>query len=233
MKRFYKIAAAEPAADGWTVTLDGRPIRTPAKAAFIAPNEGTAAAAATEWMVQEDVVKPAEMPITRSVNTAIDRTGPEFDQVAEMVAAYGGSDLLCYRAVGPEALTARQAAAWEPLLAWAETTFGSRLVATTGVMHVEQPAGSLTRLTEAVRGFDPYALTALYDLVALSGSLIIGLGVAEGRLNAATGWQVSRIDETWQEEMWGVDADAAALAARKAGEFAAAARFIDLLRGSS
>lgn len=230
MKRFYTTVEAAKVEGGWTVTLDGRPVRTPSKAPFTAPTSAVAEAAAEEWRAQDGTIKPTTMPITRSVNTAIDRTLPEFDQVVDMVAAYGGSDLVCYRAEAPEGLIARQSEAWNPMIAWAETRYGARLLQTTGVMHILQPEDGQARLAEAVRGFDAYALTALYDLVALSGSLVIGLAVAEGHLAQANGWSLSRIDEIWQAEQWGVDDDAAKLALRKSGEFAAAARFIELLR---
>lgn len=228
MKRFYKAATAQDTGAGWTVHLDSKPIRTPAKAPFLAP-ERVAAAAAAEWAAQVDVVKPAEMPITRAVNSAIDRTGPEFSAVVEMVAAYGGTDLICYRAEGPSELVRRQLDGWTPLIAWAEERFAARLVATTGVMHALQPADGQEKLAMAVALYDPLALTAVYDLVALSGSLIIGLAVAEKRLSVSEGWALSRIDETWQAEQWGVDDEAAALAERKEGEFAAAARLLTLI----
>lgn len=228
MKRFYKQAKAAEADGGWTVTLDGKPIRTPAKAAFIAPSRAMAEAAAAEWAAQETHVKPAEMPITRAVNTAIDRTGPEHAAVVEIVAAYGGTDLISYRAEAPEKLRARQAAAWDPLIDWAAETHGARLITTTGVMHALQPEEGQRRLFEAVAGFDPFRLTALYDLTALSGSLIIALATAKGRLAPEEAWGLSRVDELWQQEQWGVDAEAEAVATRKAGEFAAAARFLSL-----
>lgn len=231
MKRFYKDARPVETAGGWTVALDGKPIRTPAKAAFVAPVEAVAEAAAEEWRAQGERVLPPSMPVTKAVNTAIDRTGPEYDGVVEAVAAYGGADLLCYRAEAPEGLRARQAEGWDPLLVWAEDAHGARLRTTTGVMHALQPEASLVELAGAVRGHDAFELTALYDLVALSGSLVIGLAVSAGRLAPPDAWAVSRIDETWQEEQWGVDADAAETAARKAEEFAAAARFLRLLRG--
>lgn len=230
MKRFYKVAASTPTPGGWTVALDGRPMRTPAKAAFIAPTAALADAAAAEWASQAEMVKPAEMPITRAINTAIDRTGPEYDAVAEMVAAYGGSDLICYRAEAPEGLRARQAAAWDPLIDWAHAAHGARLVCTSGVMHALQPGEGQGRLAEAVRGFDPFALTALYDLTALSGSLVIALAVSAGRLSAEVSWGLSRIDEAWQQEFWGVDDEAAATAARKERDFVAAARLLSLLK---
>lgn len=234
MKRFYKNVETAPAADGgWTVTLDGKPIRTPRKTPFRAPTAAMAAAAAAEWAAQKDQVDPALMPVTRGVNSALDRAIPEFDGVVEMIAAYGESDLLSYRAEGPEALVARQAAAWDPLLAKAEAVYGARLAVTAGIVHVSQDAAALARLKDAVADFDPFALTGLYDLVALSGSLVIGLLTARGDLSAAEGWGLSRVDEIWQAEQWGDDDDALRLAVRKAQEFAEAARFIELARADA
>lgn len=230
MKRFYKDVGLEEVEGGWTVALDGRPIRTPAKAAFVAPARAVADAAAAEWAAQEEVIKPGLMPVTRAVNTAIDRTGPEFDAVAEAVAAYGGSDLTCYRAEAPAGLVARQAEAWDPLLDWARDRHGARLMATAGVMHVAQGADALARLRAEVDRYSPLGLTALYDLTALSGSLLIALAVAEGDRAAEEGWRLSRIDETWNEEEWGVDEGAAAQTARKRRDFLAAAHLIDLIR---
>lgn len=229
MKRFWKEAKAEAAEDGWTVRLDGRPLRTPAKAPFLAPTRALAEAAAAEWAAQEAEVKPAEMPFTRAVNTAIDRTRPEWEAVAAAVAAYGGSDLLCYRAEGPEALRARQDAHWNPLLHWAEEAHGARLVTASGIVHRAQDEAALARLEAAVRRFDAFGLTALYDLTALSGSLVIALAVAQRRLDAGEGWRLSRLDESWNEEFWGVDDLAAATAARKARDFEVAARMLALL----
>lgn len=230
MKRFYKQAIATECDGGWTVQLDGRAIRTPSKAPFVVPTQALAKASAQEWDAQAENVLPATMPATKSANTAIDRTGPEFDQVVEMVAAYGGSDLICYRAEAPDALIARQAAAWNPLIEWAKAAYGAELRTTSGVMPTLQSADGQERLAEAVAAFSAFELTALYDLVALSGSLIIGLATAGGRLSVDEGWSLSRVDETWQQEQWGVDDDAAATAAIKRGEFAEAARFLTLVR---
>ena len=230
MKRFYKLAAPAAVDGGWTVQLDGKAIKTPSKAAFLAPNLALAEAAAAEWNAQTDQVDPRAMPVTRAINSAIDRTAPEFDAVVEMVAEYGGSDLICYRAEAPRALVERQSAAWDPLIQWANERYGVRLVATTGVMHVDQPADGQTRLAAAVAAFDPMELTALYDLTALSGSLVIGLAVADGRLGVAEGWAAGRVDAAFQEEQWGVDEEAAKVAAIKAAEFEDAAQFLTLAR---
>lgn len=229
MKRFWTNTDAAEAQGGWTVTLDGRAIRTPTKAPFVTPSLALAEAAASEWDAVSGRVDPADMPFTRAINTAIDRTGPELEAVAAAVAAYGGSDLLCYRAEEPPALRARQEAAWDPLLDWAEAAHGARLRVASGIVHVPQPDAALARLRETVRRFDPFGLTALYDLTALSGSLVIALAVSSGRLDAGEGWRLSRIDELWNEELWGVDALAAETAARKARDFDVAARLLRLI----
>lgn len=227
-KRFWQAASVVPEGAGWGVRLDGRAVRTPAKAALVVPTEAMAQAIAAEWDAQAGEVAPATMPVTRAANSAVDKVTPQFDGVAAMLADYGGTDLLCYRAEGPEPLVARQAAAWDPLLDWAAREFGAPLTVGRGVVPVAQPAGSLERLAAAVRAHDAFRLTALHDLVAISGSLVIGLAVARGRLSAAEGWAASRIDETWQAELWGADAEAAEAETVKRAAMAEAARFLAL-----
>ncbi len=229
-RRVWTRAEARPAGAGWTVALDGRTIRTPAGRAFAGPTRAVAEAAAAEWAAQGEAVDPAAMPVTRALNTAIDRIAPHLDAVRAEVAGYGGSDLLCYRAPHPQALAERQAAAWDPWLAWARTRFGAPLVCAAGVMHVAQPAESLARLGAAVAARDAFALAALHDLTALSGSLVLALAVEEGALGWETAWETSRVDEAWQIEQWGEDAEPAAAAARKRADFAAAARLAALLK---
>ena len=230
MKRFYKSVDLAELEAGWAVSLDGKLIKTPAKRPFMAPTKALAAAAAAEWDQQEGEIKPAAMPMTKAVNTALDRTAPEYDAVADMVAEYGGSDLICYRADAPAELIARQAAAWDPLLDWSADHLKARLITAVGVMHTLQPAEGQAALSAAVRRHDPFELTGLYDLVALSGSLIIGLAVAGGHMTPSEGWAASRVDHIWQEDQWGVDDEAAAQAAYKADEFEQAARLIELAR---
>ncbi|WP_118133764.1 ATP12 family chaperone protein [Oceanicella sp. SM1341] len=228
-KRFWKAAGVAEAEGGHAITLDGRPVRTPAKAALVLPTRALAEAVAAEWDAQGETVDPASMPLTRLSNTTLDRVGPAHDEVALMVAEYGGTDLLCYRAESPEALAARQAAAWDPLLDWAEATYGARLAPVAGVMHVAQPPEALARLAAAVAGHPPFRLTALADLVSLSGSLVIGLAVAEGHLSAEAAWPLSRIDEDWQSEQWGSDDEAEAQAALKRADFLRAEHMLALL----
>lgn len=224
-KRFWKAAEVVPAEGGYGIALDGRPVKTPAKAALLMPTRAMAEAAAAEWDAQQDVVRPVTMPVTRAANAAIDKVVPFFDEVASEIAGYGESDLLCYRAESPEALFERQSAAWDPLLDWAEEALGARLATATGVMHVPQDPRALQRLEGQVRAMDPFRLTALSDLVGLSGSLVLGFAVTQGARSPQDAWAVSRIDETWQAEQWGEDEEAAAAEEAKRRAFMDAARF--------
>jgi chaperone required for assembly of F1-ATPase len=168
------------------------------------------------------------MPVTRRANSAIDTVVPQFDAVVAMLADYGGSDLLCYRAEGPADLIERQRQAWDPLLSWSETALSAPLTVTSGVMHVAQPASSRAALTGAVRQLTAFQLSAFHDLVALSGSLVLALAVTRGRLTAEAAWSLSRIDEDWQIEAWGADEEAAEAAALKRADFLDADRFFAL-----
>lgn len=224
-KRFWTEATVMRDASGWHVLLDDRPVRTPAKAPMYLPTEAMAQAIAGEWAAQGEELDPLSMPVTRSANSAIDRVATQHREVAEMLAAYAETDLLCHRADGPERLRQRQDAGWDPLLDWAEERFGARLVPVTGILPTKQPRTALDRLSDAVHGCDPFRLTALHDLVGLSGSLVLGLAVAHGRLAPSDGWSLSRIDEDWQIEQWGEDEQATEVAVRKYGEFAHAMRF--------
>jgi chaperone required for assembly of F1-ATPase len=227
-KRFWTEALAEPCDGGFTVRLDTKPVRTPLKSPLVLPTAAMARAVADEWQAQAGKIDPGTMPCTRAANSAIDKVAPQFDEVVAMLAAYGGTDLLCYRATGPEALIARQAAAWNPLLDWAATALGAPLNATVGVMHVPQPDSSLAALTGQVARLTPFQLAAFHDLVAISGSLVLALAVIHGRLSAEQAWTLSRIDEDWQAELWGEDEDATALAALKRAAFLQADRFFGL-----
>jgi chaperone required for assembly of F1-ATPase len=227
-KRFWTAAEAVACDGGFTVRLDGRPVKTPAKAALVVPTQAMAKAIAAEWDAQTGEVKPATMPVTRAANSAIDKIIPQRDEVVEIIAAYGGSDLLCYRALGPAALIARQAAGWDPVLDWADTVLGARLVVTAGVMHVEQPYDALKRLTARVAGMTEFQLAGLHDLVAISGSLVLALAVTERRLSEGEAWALSRVDEAWQIEQWGADEEAAELEAFRRVAFGEASRFYAL-----
>ena len=227
-KRFWTAANVAPVVGGFTVTLDGRAVKTPAKAPLVLPSEGLARLVAAEWDAQTDVVAPETMPVTRTANSAIDKVAVNFTEVAEMLSEYGGTDLLCYRAAAPQALVDRQAAGWDPLLEWARLRYDAPLQVTVGVMFIAQPPASLAALRAAVFAQTPFQLAALHDLIAISGSLVLGLAVAEGRLSAEEAFSLSRIDEQWQIDQWGEDEEAAALEARKRQALAEAARFYGL-----
>jgi chaperone required for assembly of F1-ATPase len=229
-KRFWAAARAEPVPGGFAVRLDARPLRTPAKTPLVVPTRAMAEAIAAEWDAQDGTVKPLTMPVTRAANAAIDKVAPQFDEVAGLIAAYGGSDLLCYRAEAPQALAARQAAGWDPLLAWSRAALAAPLVVTQGVIPVDQPPESLERLAGHVARMDAFGLTALHDLVSISGSLVLGLAVTEGRIAPGEAWSLSRIDEAWQAELWGRDPEAEAQEAARHRALLDAARFFRLGR---
>jgi chaperone required for assembly of F1-ATPase len=227
-KRFWTLAHAVETEGGFTVHLDARPVRTPAKAAFILPTRAMAQAAAEEWQAQTAKVRPDTMPVTRMANSAIDKVTPLHGAVVAEVAGFGATDLLCYRATYPQPLIDRQTALWDPLLQWSAITLNAPLHTTHGVIPVAQPQASLDALTTRVQALDPFRLMALHDLVAISGSLILGLGVTANRINALDAWAACRIDEDWQAEQWGADAEAAELAQLRKSAFLQADRFYAL-----
>jgi chaperone required for assembly of F1-ATPase len=226
MKRFYKAATVE----GGEVLLDRRPVRTPARRALALPNEALGAAIAAEWNAQGDVVRPRTMPLTGLANAAIDRVAPDKEAFARGLAHYGESDLLCYRAEGPASLVARQAAVWDPILAWARRRFDVDFEVTSGVIHRPQPANTIAQLAQAVLALDPFALAALAPLVTISGSLVVALALLEEAIDLETAWAAATLDEAWQAEHWGEDAEATARLAARREEFEAAERFLRLLR---
>lgn len=227
-KRFWKEASVDAGAQDFGVMLDGRPLRTPAKAELRVPTRAMAQAITAEWDAQEGVIRPETMPVTRSANAAIDKVSVQFDEVVDLLAEYGGTDLLCYRADGPKELILRQAQAWDVLLNWAEGEYGVRLKVTSGVIPVDQDAAALARLRAELAALSPFALAAMHDLISLTGSLILGLAVARGRLDAQQAWDLSRIDEDWQSEQWGADEDADDLASLKNEALLQAARIWSL-----
>lgn len=228
-RRFWTAAQVDRHADGFTVRLDGRIVKTPGKRDLTVPTEPLAREIAAEWDAQDGTIDPRSMPFTRAANSAIEKVAPQHAEVADMLAAYGDSDLTCYRADSPQGLVDRQAAAWDPLLDWADATFGARLIPVEGVMHQPQNPAALHRLAAEVHAMDNWQLTGLHDLVALSGSLVIGLAATRGAWPPEELWERSRIDETWQAEQWGTDAEAAALAEEKRTDFLRAHGFFSLL----
>lgn len=224
-RRFWTEVEVAPEGGAFAVTLDGCPVRTPRKARLLVPTRAFAEAVAEEWRAQEDVVDPRAMPATRLANAALDTVRASREEVVDALAGYGATDLLCYRAERPEALARRQGAGWDPLLAWAAEALGADLAVARGVMPVPQPPAGLARLRERVAAFDDFGLAAFHDLVALSGSLVLALAVAMGRLDPEEAWRLSRLDEDHQIEEWGEDEEAAEAAARRRAAFLDAARF--------
>ena len=228
-KRFWESACIVEAEGGFTVHLDGRPVRTPAKAALIVPTRALAEAIAAEWDAQSGKIDPESMPLTRRANSAIDKVAPQHDEVAEMLSDYGDADLICYRADSPVELVVRQAAAWDPLLDWAADHLRARLVPVEGVIHRPQDAATLARLHDMVVGMDDFTMAAFHDLVQLSGSLIIGFAAMHDLMPAEQLWEKSRLDEEWQRERWGDDAEAIENAIKRRFSFLQAKRFLLLI----
>lgn len=228
-KRFWKEVSVRPEASGYGIFLDDKQLKTPLKASLLAPTKAVANGIAAEWSEVKETINPLEMHLTRCANATLDKVVVEHGAVAAMLAEYGATDLLCYRAEGPTELTERQARAWDPLLEWLAETHDIQLVPTTGIMHVSQPKDGQDRIRAMVLAYDPWRLTALHDLITISGSLVLGLAVATNHLSAENVWPISRIDETWQEEQWGVDDAASAAAEVKRLDFLKAANLMSLL----
>jgi chaperone required for assembly of F1-ATPase len=230
MKRFYKVAAAAPADGGWAVTLDSRPIRTPAKAPLVVPTAALATAVAGEWDAQGEEVRPGTMPLTGLANAAIDRVAADRTSFVDSLARYAESDALTYRAEHPEDLVQRQAATWNPILDWAERRYGVEFELVPGIMHRPQPAATVARLREPVEALDPFQLTAMQPLVTISGSLVLALALIEDALDEDAAWAAGEHDELYQAEKWGEDALAAQSRKSRREAFAAALRFFRLLQ---
>jgi chaperone required for assembly of F1-ATPase len=230
MKRFYREASVRSGPDGGEVLLDERPVRTPAKRALTLPTDALAEAIAAEWNAQGEEIRPRTMPLTGLANAAIDRVAPDKDAFAASLAAWGESDLLCYRSEAPASLVARQSSLWDPLLAWAQRRFDVDFATTTGILHRPQPANTVAQLSHAVAARDAFELAALAPLVTISGSLVIALALAEEAIELEAAWAAATLDEAWQAEQWGEDAEAAARLEARRAEFEAAQRFLRLLK---
>ena len=226
MKRFY---AAASVGDGRRILLDGKAVTTPGRRDLALPTDALADAVADEWNAQEAEIDPRAMKLTGLANAAIDRIAPDPEPFARGLAAYGESDLLCYRAEGPAPLVSRQAQSWDPILAWAQQRYDAVFEFASGITHMPQPAESIARLNAAVAARDPFALAGLSPLVTISGSLLVALALAEGAISLDTAWAAATLDEQWQAEHWGEDAEAAAALAGRHRDFEAAARFLALL----
>ena len=229
MKRFWTDVAAVAGDGGWGVTLDGKPLRTPARAALAVPAEALVRGIVAEWAGADTTVDPRAMPLTGLANAAIDRVAPDPARFAADLAKYAEADLLCYRAENPAKLVAAQAAEWDPLLAWARRRFDVDFAVTSGIVHVAQPAATVARLGHAVAALDPFRLAGLSPLVTIGGSLVAALGVVDEAMPIEAIWSAVSLDERWQIEQWGDDAEAVASLANRRADFDAAARFLTLL----
>jgi chaperone required for assembly of F1-ATPase len=224
VRRFYKKTEMTEEEGGFVLRLDGKRAMTPGKNPLAVPRRDLADAIVAEWDAQGEFITPASMPVTRLANSAIDGVASRLAEVWAGVLAYAGTDLLYYRAGEPEGLVERQHAAWDPIVAWAEKRFGVRFVLAEGVMHVAQPKPTLAAIRAAVEPFDdPFRLAGLSLATNLSGSALIALALAEGALDVDAAWKAAHVDEDWNIEKWGEDADAMARRVKRLADFRAAA----------
>jgi len=230
MKRLYSKAEPVPREHGYGITIDGRPVKTPGKGDLTVPTGALAAAIAEEWNTQEGEVRPATMPLTRLATTTLDRVATQRKTVVQQTANYAGTDLLCYRAGHPPALAARQQTVWQPLIDWAVLRYDAPLSVTNGVIPKSQATTSLRAFAAAVAELDDFALTALHFATTACGSLVLGLALLEGRIDAAEAFAASQLDESFQIEAWGEDPEQLERRRALAADIEAAACFISLLR---
>lgn len=228
MKRFWTDVTLDTEN---AVRLDGKPVRTPGRVLLALPTRALADAVADEWRAVEGEIDPRAMPLTGLANAAIDRVAPDRAGFAASLARYAESDLLCYRADAPDALVARQAAAWDALLDWARARYDVRFEIVTGVMHRPQPPATIVRLGEAVAARDAFALAALSPVVTITGSLVLALALAEHAAEPAAIWAAANVDEDWQIERWGEDALSAEARAARQFDYDAVVRFLTLSSG--
>jgi len=230
-RRFYTAAGVVEGPSGFEIALDGRPIRTPARHLLAFPDRGLADAAAAEWDAQQEFIEPACMPLTRLANTIIDGVAAAPDAVAAEVAKYFGSDLLFYRAAGPERLVARQQQLWDPVLKWAQTALGAHFVTGTGVMPLLQPEQALAAARAAIP-HEPWRLGAVHAVTTLTGSALLALALAHGAVGCEAAWAAAHVDEDWNMETWGRDDMALERRAYRFAEMRAATTALEALRDS-
>lgn len=227
MKRFY--SAAEASSDGG-ILLDGRPVRTPARALLVLPNAALAEAVAVEWAAQAETIDPWSMPLTGLANAAIDHVAPDPAVFVDGLARYAEADLMCYRAADPPELVARQNDVWNPLLDCARQRYDCTFTLASGIIHVPQPGATVKRLSEALASRSAFELSALSPIISIAGSLIIALALVEQTIATDAAFDAAHLDELWQAEQWGEDDFALEARAARRADFSAAARFLALLR---
>jgi chaperone required for assembly of F1-ATPase len=229
-KRFYTAATVERDAEGYSVRLDGRPVKTPSGKSVVLPTETAAQLVAGEFAAQGEHIDPLTMPVTRLVNTAIDGVASDPQAVLEDVLRFSSSDLVCYRADGPDALVARQAEAWDPILDWVRSALGARFVLAEGVIHVEQPRETIGAVGVHLRQRDDvFRLAALHVITAITGSALIALALEAGAIDKEAAWDAAHVDEDWNIEHWGLDAEAALRRASRKRDMMGAAALIEAL----
>jgi chaperone required for assembly of F1-ATPase len=229
VKRFWTEAQAVAESDGWAIRLDGRSVRTPARALLVVPGETLAHAIAAEWDAQGEEIDPRAMPMTGFANATIDRVLPALGDFRGQVAAYAESDLLCYRAGEPPDFVVRQSAEWDPLLDWARGAFCVEFTVTAGILPVDQPARTLAALRGAVEALDPWLLAGTATLTQIGGSLVGTLALLHGAISAPALFDAASLDERWQAEQWGEDEEAAERLAIRRTDFLHAAEYCALI----
>jgi chaperone required for assembly of F1-ATPase len=229
-KRFYKEVTTSGTPDGFSIRLDGRPVKTPGKRALEVPTATAADMLAREWDAQVAEINPVKMPLTRLVNTAIDGIEAEIDAVFDDIVKFAGTDLLCYRAESPDSLVAHQARLWDPVVYWAADELSARFILAQGIIYREQPseaiaayAGTLEKHRTALK------LACLHTITTLTGSALLSLAFAEGKLTAEETWQAAHADEDWNIQRWGADAEAEARRNARWIEMKAAATLFDAI----
>ncbi|RED32684.1 chaperone required for assembly of F1-ATPase [Rhodopseudomonas thermotolerans] len=227
-KRFYKQASVTEEDGGFAVRLDGRAVKTPSRNALAAPDPVLAEAIAAEWQAQGETIDPSMMPLTRLANSVIDGVAGRIEAVTDDIAKYFASDLLFYRAEHPEELIAREAEHWDPVLYWAAEAFGAHFILAQGIIHAVQPDTAIAAARAALPQ-GPWSIGALHVVTTITGSALLALALAHGRLDADQVWAAAHVDEDWNIEQWGLDEEVAARRAAKQAEFTAAARVIAAL----
>ena len=230
-RRFYEDVKVElaPGGGGYCVALDKKLVMTPGRSLLTLPNRAGADAVAREWVRQGEYIDPNTMPTTKLANTAIDRVAPRVNEVIDELVGYAASDAICYRAEAPQELVACQKAAWDPLVGWALEDLDAAMIVTEGVIHVDQPEPALSVIRERLVQYDHYHLAALYNMTTLTGSLIIALAVARNHISVEQAWAAAHVDEDWQINQWGADAEATAKRKRRWREMVTAADLLTLL----
>ena len=226
-KRFYKSVAVT---DQFGIALDGRNIKTPLKAPLVLPNRALAEAVAAEWDAQVDVINPHAMPLTKLANTAIDRATMEKSKIAAEILEFAGSDMVCYRAESPAGLVLRQTTHWDPIIAWARADLRAAFATVSTITHKRQPPAALQALEASIVALDPFSFVVVHNLTTLTGSALLATMLAVAKIPTDAAWRAANVDEDWQIETWGEDAEATARRTGRLEEFSASVKFVNLAR---